>query len=505
MRWRSARVCRVTTRGTDHPPPIAWGPIGAVAAAVAVVLVATSNGYGYHRDELYFLRLGARPAWGYVDQPPATPLLARGTQVLFGDHLWALHLPGVLILAATAILTALLARELNGGRAAQVLASAATATAFPLTFGHVLLTASLDLVLTAAVLLVLAKALLRDPRWWLATGALVGLALYNKQLVTLTLIAVGIGLLVVGPRRVLVSPWLWGGVLLAVGIGAPNIIYQVTHDWPQVTMARAIERTDGTTSRITLLPLQLAMVGVFLAPVWIAGIVRLLRDRELRPVRAFAVGYFVLVVLVFVTGGQPYYTAGMVLALFAAGAEPTVGWLRRGSWRRIGFGVAFALNLVVSALIALPLLPVSTLAKTPIADTSQAVSDSIGWPVYVRQIAEVYDGLPATDKQNAAIITANYGEEGALARFGGSYDLPPVYSGQNELWFRGGPLEGTDVIEFVGYDLADVSPSFASCAKARDLDNGVDIPNEEQENYVTVCRDPNQPWSSLWRRFQHYS
>src|SRR5688572_6719735 len=153
---------------------MAWGPVGAVAGLLAALLVATSGGYGYHRDELYFRLLGERLAWGYVDQPPATPLLARLMTELFGDHLWAMRLPAALAVAAAAVLTALLARDLGGGRGAQVLAALGAGAAFPLTFGHVLFTASLDLPLVAGILLCLFRALLRDPRWWLAVGGLTG-------------------------------------------------------------------------------------------------------------------------------------------------------------------------------------------------------------------------------------------------------------------------------------------------------------------------------------------
>ena len=164
-----------------------------------------------------------------------------------------------------------------------------------------------------------------------------------------------------------------------------------------------------------------------------------------------------------------------------------------------------AVNTAVAAVVALPLLPVRTLAGTFVADINQATSDQIGWPVYVRQIADVYRGLPAADRERAAIVTANYGEAGALHRYGGPYDLPAVYSGHNELWYLGRPAEGVTVVVLVGYgDSPLPRRTFASCAPGRDLDNGVDIPNEEQENDVRVCRDPTGSGADLWPSFQHY-
>jgi hypothetical protein len=251
--------------------------------------------------------------------------------------------------------------------------------------------------------------------------------------------------------------------------------------------------------------MQLIMLGVFVVPVWVAGLVRLLRDPALRPVRAIGVAYPVICVLVLVTGGQPYYTLGLVLALYAAGCAPAVRWLTGHPGRKAALGVALGVNAIVSALVALPLLPVSALAKTPIAAANQGTSDQVGWPVYVGQIAEVYRGLPPADRDRAVIITGNYGEAGALNRYGAPYRLPAVYSGHNELYYHGRPPEGATVVIAVGFsDPQALGAAFGSCEVVRALDNGVDIPNEEQKRNVRLCRDPRRPWSQLWPSFQHY-
>ena len=65
----------------------------AIAAGVAVLLVAFASGYGYHRDELYFLEAGQHLAWAYADQGVITPLFARAMSEIAADSLTVLRCP----------------------------------------------------------------------------------------------------------------------------------------------------------------------------------------------------------------------------------------------------------------------------------------------------------------------------------------------------------------------------------------------------------------------------
>jgi len=167
-----------------HPTPAApphrtpWLGIGIIAAAAFGIEMAVSGRYGYVRDELYFLSAGHHLAWGYVDQPALTPLLARLSAVLSGNTLAGLRVIPALGLAALVLLTAAMSRLLGAGRTGQVLAALATATCGEyLGAMHELTTTTPDFVFWAVTLyLVLRLLTSEDPRWWLAIGGCMGVA-----------------------------------------------------------------------------------------------------------------------------------------------------------------------------------------------------------------------------------------------------------------------------------------------------------------------------------------
>ncbi|HEX7744546.1 MAG TPA: glycosyltransferase family 39 protein [Micromonosporaceae bacterium] len=489
--------------GTRSIPEFARGPVFAAMATLAVLLTAFSGPYGFHRDELYFLMLP--PGWGYVDQPPLAPLLARLLTGALGEEPWAVRIPATVATVTSVLVLVLITRELGGGRGAQALCAWGYAfAAMPLIMGHALLTSTLDLPVWPAVVLCAMRAQLRrEARWWLVAGVLAGVSMYNKLLVVVLIAAMAAGLALVGPRRILWSRWVLAAAALALVIGSPNLIYQATHDWPQLSMGNALAENNAGEVRIMMWPFLLLMLGPPLVPIWVAGLVGLVRRPDWRPVRFLAAAFPVLLGLVFLMGSQFYYPFGLLAALFAAGCVPAAQWVRNVPWRKALVVAAVAVNAAVSVVLGLPVIPTSALGDTPVPAVNQVAQDSVGWPTYVRQIAEAHATLPRADHSRAVIVTSNYGEAGAVDRYGARYGLPRAYSGQNQLYYEAQPPESATVVIIVGGQLRTARAHFASCMPAGRLDNGLGVDNEEQGEPIAICRDPIGGWDAVWPAFRH--
>jgi Dolichyl-phosphate-mannose-protein mannosyltransferase len=472
-----------------------------IAAGVTTVLVVFAGGYGYHRDELYFLAAGRHLAWAYADQGPFTPLVARAMSEIAPDSLTVLRIPSALAAGATVLLTGLLAREFGGGRRAQVIAAACAAVAGLVLFtGHILSTSTFDLLAWTALTWLAVRALRTgDDRLWLVAGVVLGVALLNKPLPAFLAVGLLAGVLISGPRRLLRNPYVVGGCAIALVLFAPWIAWQASHGWPQIDVSRSIASGGSTSSQPwwTIVPFQVLLVGPLLAPVWIAGLVRLFRDPSVRDFRFLAWAWVVLAVVFMASGGKPYYLAGLMPAFLGAGAAPVDRWLDRGA-RSLRLGLlagAIVLSGAIGAIVALPLLPERDAG--PVIALNPDVGETIGWPAFARTVARAYPG-----GSRAVILTDNYGEAGAVDRYGPALGLPHAYSGHNAYGDWGPPPNGSAPVVAVGLPLADLG-RLRGCRVVARIDNGLGIDNDEQGTHVDVCRGPVRPWSQEWPALSH--
>ena len=486
---------------TSTARPTARGPLLVLAGAVAALLVATSWRYGYHRDELYFLVAGRNLDWGYPDQPPLTPLLARLMDTVAPGSLVMLRLPSALAAGATVLVTGLLARELGGGTRAQLIAAACTGvSAMTLVTGHIVSTTTYD-VLFSALLCWLVARVVRTGRTSLLVpaGLVLGLGLLNKSLVGVLALALLGALLAVGPRWVLRSSWLAAGAVIAGVLVAPYLVWQSLNGWPQLEMTRSIAAEGDQGGRLGFLPFQLVLISPLLVPVWVAGLVLLWRDRSHR---FLAVAWLLLVVFYLATGGKAYYLAGLYPVLLGAGGIAADRWLRDGPARARLLAGALAVSLAVGAVVGLAVLPARALP--PVLALNPEAGEQVGWPRYVDQVAAVWNELPSSQRSTGLVLTRNYGEAGAIDRYGPARGLPPAYSGHNGYADWRVPIGQAGPNVLVGYAQdAERGRLFGSCERRATLDNGLGLRNDEQGVPVWVCARAPRPWSELWPEVTH--
>ena len=461
-----------------------------IAGALIALELALAPRYGWHRDELYYLEAGKHLAWGYVDQPPFVPFVARVANAIAPGSLVALRVLPAVSLATTVVIAALIARELGGGRGAQVAAAGVVASgAFVLGDGHLLGTPAFDVTAWMAILWLTARLLRTgETRLWVAMGAVAGVSLLNKNLLVLLGVALLAGF--VGGRRsdLLRTGWLIAGGGLAAAIAAPHLVWQAQHGWPQFEMARALAERVGPENRVLMLPSQVLLVGPLYAAVLWRGARALATDALFRPLLyAWPAG----VAIALVVGGRPYYVMPLTIVVVVAGV---VAAERAGALRSLPKLVVP--SLITSALVALPVLPVSAVRAT--SSVNETSAESIGWPQLVDEVTATVDRLPAAERSSVIILTLTYGEAGAIDRFGPSRGLPHAYSPHNGYASFRRPADDSATVVAVRFQPGDLSPYFDTCERAGTIDNHRGIHNEAQGQPILICRGLRGTWPDVW-------
>lgn len=483
--------------------------------------VATAQGYGIFRDELYYLACARHLDWGYVDHPPMVALLARLARGLFGDSLVGLRLFPALAAAGTVLLVGDTARVMGGGRWARVTAQVlALAAPVYLSLFTIFSMNAFDIVIWAALAWLAARLLTgADPRLWLAFGAVAGLGLQTKLDVGLLGAGLAAGLLLTLRLDVLKSRFLYAGGALAALLFLPHLLWQWAHGWPtREFVARAQSGKITVLGPLEFVASQAMTIGPLAALLALAGLGWLLLARSGRPFRPLGWAVVMVLAVFAFSVSKSYYFSPAYTILFPAAGVAIEAWSARRLTRTVrtlaliaaGSGLAFA-------PLAKPLLPVEGFLRYSAAlgvasreeerhqmgRLPQFFADMHGWREMAEAVAKVYATLPPEDRAKACVFGQNYGEAGAIDVFGPALGLPPAVSGHNSYWLWG-PGRCTGEVLLILGDRREEHEKYFNSIEEGGVFRCTDCMPYENNLPIWIARGLNMPLTEAWPAVKHY-
>jgi Dolichyl-phosphate-mannose-protein mannosyltransferase len=340
-----------------------------------------------------------------------------------------------------------------------------------------------------------------DRRLWLPLGVAIGIGLETKYTVVGLIAGLMVGTMSTPIRRQLLTPWPWIGLAIAILVFLPNVLWQISNDWPSVQYTfnhKSVQSVDF--SPLTFLAEQLALIGPLAIPVWLAGLYWLLISPARRLLGIAALVTFVI----FTFTGKSYYVGPLHPFLIAAGACALEAWTQqRHHWLRLMTAAALTVQALVLLPVTLPVLPEAQMARSPLAQVRKDFADTVGWHDLVSQVAATYHSLSPADRATAVILTNNYGEAGAIDTYGRAAGLPGAYSGELSYYYwKPGSLNGPVIA--IGFDESFLITLFDQCDQVGSIKNSYGLNNEEYGAQLAVCRQPKFPLDQLWLRLKAF-
>jgi hypothetical protein len=218
------------------------------------------------------------------------------------------------------------------------------------------------------------------------------------------------------------------------------------------------------------------------------------------PFRLFAWAAALVVAGFGLEQGRAYYPLPSLVVCVAAGAVAIERWRPARRWPRpAAVAVLVGFQLVVLAVAAPLVVPVRTTAGMIESGVwkDSFYKDEIGWPELVAQTATAWRSLPAAERRGGAILAENYGEAGALARYGPALGLPPPLSGHLSWQYWRPARLPQRVVLAVGYDESVLRGICSAEHVVATIENRRRLDNEERGRSIAVCH-LQRPLGSIW-------
>jgi len=502
-----------------------WALLGGVSFLIFLAHMLVSGRYGYFVDELYYLACSHHLAWGYVDQPPLIAVITWLERVILGDSLPALRFLPAVAAGLRVLLTGLIARQLGARRFGMLLACVCVMVA-PIYLGlDSLLTMNVfeSLFWMGAALVVLKIFNGRSQKLWLLFGLICGVGLLNKHSMLFFGFGLFVGLLLTRQRRQFASPWIWFGGLIALLIFLPNLMWEIHRGFPTIELLRNVQASgrNAESGPVGFLLLQVLILHPLAAPVWIAGLIELLRDREGKGWRVLGITWLVIMICMLTMHGRMYYPAPAYPMLFAAGGLVFERWfnaMRAARWLKPAYIALLAITGVMNAPFAyFPLLTVDQyiayahffhfapprIENSRLGPLPQIYADQFGWKEMAQVVADAYNSLPADERKSCAIFGQNYGQAGAIDFFGAKMGLPPAISGHQNYYYWGTHGYTGECLIVMDDRPERLNQLFEDVKFAGHVEHPLSMPYQHFDVYI--CRKPKfGSLEKLWPEIKHW-
>lgn len=482
-------------------------------------LIADSHS-GFQGDELLHIETGNHLAWGYMEFPPLIGLVAFFQNLFQSDSVFVHHLFPHICSILILIFAAKTTLELGGGNKAVclVLLGIIIAPGFersqqlfqPVVFSQ------LFWVLSFYYLVRFVR--LRDKKslWLLTLFCILGLMTkYDAVFFLFGLLAL---LFFKQTRDALIRNkcWINAGVFALVIL--PNVIWQVTHDYPALQMFSRLYETqlDDTNRLETLRNLIISINPVVSLLLVVPGIIYLFVSKNKTTIYPLATAIALSFLFLLYKNGKAYYFFPLVLTIMPLGAV----YLEQNVLSKRKWTIYPVAALMILGVVMIPFgMPVYSLdrylskvypyEKQKTADGKYAVKfeeyySTELWANTMQQLKSVYDSVQAEAKGSCLLWGKHYRQAGAISLFGKEYGLPAVFSyhGSFYSWAPSGPMPQT-VVALSNKLSGFFEQYFTDVKKVRAIYNPYSYEDEESYQYIYICQNPKQDFEKMKDLFRH--
>jgi len=403
--------------------------LGFILAKFVLQYTLISPEYDLQRDEYLHLDQANHLAWGYISVPPLTSWISVLIAYLGNSVFWVKFFPALFGALTMAVVWNAI-ESLRGSLAALILGANCLLFSALLRLNILYQPNSLDVLIWTSFYFVIIKYIQTNkPKWLYAAALIFAIGFLNKYNIIFLLLGLIPAVLISEHRKLLLQKHLFLSILLAFLLILPNLIWQVTNDFPVIRHLQQLADTQLIhVSRRDFLKNQLFFFFGALFVI-LAALYALLFNPEFKKFRFF---FFLLVFTLAVFTyykAKDYYAIGLYPIYIAFGAVYLGNLLKKG-WKKYLLTTAIALPV----LFFIPLSGVFFPNQSPqyIAQNAapyqkygllrwedgkdhalpQDFADMLGWKTLAEKVDSIATSLPHPEQ--TLILCDNYGQAGAI-------------------------------------------------------------------------------------------